>query len=729
MLRSVQYRKNSMKMEPTENEINKREEDFITEPRIKLLQELSDTVLSRQAILSIDFSQQNLKACDTVILKLALMFNCSRLHSLKLAYNNFGDDGIRSISSCLGAAAVSLKTLDLGFTSLSDTGCIMISRVLMGENADIPATVVHPPFMQLETLYLAGNCIGQSGGIALASLVRSKACMKLKTINLSANRIGPKAICELAKAFEDTAATIEHLCLQGTEMKSEGCLAVSNMLLDNLTIRTIDLSGNDLTDKNLVLLSQSLSRTKAPLTALRLSFNLFSCTGTESLMNALWGSKTLHDLKMDNNKIGDRGAQLIAVMLTSVSSIAVLDIGFNKISSVGVKALMKAIAESKTLRDLTLSGNRLDVLAAKTVAFMLAHNKSLANLFIDHCSVSYQAQRHISAGVVSNKDLALASLTGFRLGSIVVSLGFPADLDQWPNEKILAFIRFMWDKQRKNEANNLDENGPMNPVAVIDVARKTFSSFRNDGVSEILRKPPYQDKNRNGCPVSVEEARITICEQVQFDTLQRAIPKNQNGLSEMNCLFPDGLTTYPSDTNTVSTADNVTVSTIGTLPSLALHDSIGVERFQRNTYWVCRNFKNLNGLVNKPYDYNELMALHIFVLSVPEGECLDFDEAIIDKDVPIIAKTSTSVDRPMVQEKSDFISGCEQINLSNATTPRFHVDSAGDVAVTKRRSFSDISLCTSLEKCKKKDEMPMKRARNSKKRIEYYPRVKVSHFS
>lgn len=209
---------------------------------------------------------------------------------------------------------------------------------------------------------------------------------------------------------------MEELYLGGTHMGSVGCLSVSNMLLTNLTLRVICLSDNGLNDKDLSLFSQSLSRNRElPLEILQMSFNKLTCLGVETLMNAIWGSKTLREIKLDNNQIRDRGAQLAAVVMTSVD-LEVLDMGFNRLTIVGIKALMKSLAENRTLLTLTLSGNVLDTNASKAVSYALAYNKTIQKLYVDHCSLSYAAQRHIAAGIVSNSNLALRVMSGFPLG-------------------------------------------------------------------------------------------------------------------------------------------------------------------------------------------------------------------------------------------------------------------------------------------------------------------------
>jgi Ran GTPase-activating protein (RanGAP) involved in mRNA processing and transport len=132
-------------------------------------------------------------------------------------------------------------------------------------------------------------------------------------------------------------------------------------------------------------------------------------------MNAVWGSKTLRELKLDNNNIRDRGAQLAAVALTSID-FEVLDLGFNRVTTVGIKALMKSISETTSLESLTLSGIPLDATACKAVSYALAYNCSLRELHVDNCQVGYSGQRHIVAGIVSNRWSSLRVVTGFDIG-------------------------------------------------------------------------------------------------------------------------------------------------------------------------------------------------------------------------------------------------------------------------------------------------------------------------
>jgi len=188
-------------------------------------------------------------------------------------------------------------------------------------------------------------------------------------------------------------------------------------LLSNSSLKSLCLSDNNLDDQDLLLLAQALTQNKlVPLESLNLSFNQITCQGVECLMNAVWGSQTLRELKLDNNKIKDRGAQLCAVVLTAVR-LESLDLSFNKVSTIGIKALMKNLSENSSLLSLGLSGIPIDQNASKAVSYALAYNTSLQELYLDNCSTGYASQRHIVAGAVSNRYSSLRVMTGFAISS------------------------------------------------------------------------------------------------------------------------------------------------------------------------------------------------------------------------------------------------------------------------------------------------------------------------
>ena len=262
----------------------------------------------------------------------------------------------------------------------------------------------------------------------------------LRSLHLSANNIGPNGIKALAGAIAkneshilqmvangdvdgNSVRPVEDLYLGSTSMASDGFSAISVMVLLNSSLRSLTLCDNGLDDQDMLLLSQALTQNnkKIPLEILHLSFNRITCQGVECLMNAVWGSTMLREIKLDNNRIKDRGFQLCAVVLTSID-LQTIDLSFNKATTIGIKALMKTLTDNQSLQSLSISGIPIDQTASKAVSYALAYNNTLTALYLDNCSTGYASQRHIVAGAVSNSRSSLRILTGFGISRKCQSL-------------------------------------------------------------------------------------------------------------------------------------------------------------------------------------------------------------------------------------------------------------------------------------------------------------------
>ena len=362
---------------------------------------------------------------------------------LKLSYNDFGDKGVATIAASLiqnGKHHEKLSILDLGFNSITDVGCEALSVSCVAGN------------FTLQSLYLSGNQIGELGALSIAGAILHGT--GLLALHLTLNNIGCTGLKALAGAIaknEDRAntavdieesrktkpQTLQELHVGSTGLGPEGFIAIPGLLVSNFSLRSINLSDCCIGDQELALLSQVFTQNKRiPLENLDLSFNEITCQGIECLMNSIWGSQTLRSLKLDNNRLRDRGAQLCAVVLTSIPLDA-LDLSFNRmIGTNGIKSLMKNISENRSLQFLGLAGIPLDQNSSKALSYALAYNTSLRTIYLDNCSTGYASQRHIVAGIVSNQKATLRLVTGFDLGRELNALlyeciGMPYDFSQF----------------------------------------------------------------------------------------------------------------------------------------------------------------------------------------------------------------------------------------------------------------------------------------------------------
>jgi Ran GTPase-activating protein (RanGAP) involved in mRNA processing and transport len=672
---------------------------------------------------------------DAKLLKQAIYAN-PQLSVLKLSYNALGDEGAAIIASALqlpnGEHHGHLSVLDLGFNSIGDKGCEALAVHGLAGNYN------------LQTLYLSGNNIGEKGALSIAGAILHGSA--LLNLYLSANKLGPIGIKAIAgaiakndilvsslgavEAASKSAQSMQELHVGSSSIRSEGFLAIPRMLLTNSSLRSLCVVNNGIDDDDLSLLAQALSQNKTlPLETLRLSFNEITCAGVEHLMNSIWGSPTLRELKLDNNKIQDRGAQLCAVVLTSIP-LEILDLSLNRITTVGIKALMKNLSENTSLLSLGLTGITIDQNASKAVSFALAYNSTLQAIYIDNCSAGYASQRHIVAGVVSNRTSSLRVLAGFHLArkfgfvtlnvalvsnlstdqsrlsllprtAIAITLGMPKLPPEWTNDQVLGFFRLMWQqwlfKAGRGSGTPQDTRGPAPPAAVAAAAKIALTSLGNAPFhTQPLGKPVGE-----GPPV--DPVNRALLERTDSGTL--CVPVFADSSDDLELVVDD-----------VKESANDPSSSICAVRG-PLDDA---ERRNQNLKWLRQHFRSLNDVGKLPFNNADLWQLHQYYFSPPylnddrsstgtesdgerslSGESVDA-EGCAPPPTPSRMSKSPSVGRAVsFQALGDAFAASEVMSKSN---------------IHKRRSF----------KPDEGDDGPAsKRAKSLKPRIAYYPRIMV----
>ncbi|MGK3740140.1 MAG: Ran GTPase-activating protein (RanGAP) involved in mRNA processing and transport [Bacillariaceae sp.] len=665
-----------------------------------------------------------------------------------------------------------LTVLDLGFNSVGDAGCTALSLHMVAGNHT------------LRNLFLSGNHIERKGAMALASAILH-GC-SLSRLNLSANNLGADGINVIAQSIREAESrvqqllqrqggiklgynikpvTIEELNVDNVSMLSKGFEALSLMVLTNFNLKNISLANNDLHDSDLALLSQSLTQNKEiPIKSLVLSFNKITCVGVECLMNAVWGSQTLKEIKLDNNKMQDRGAQLCSVVLGSIR-LEVLDVSCNRISTVGVKAIMKSLSDNDSLKRLALCGIPMDQNASKAVSYALAYNQSLQRLNIDSCSVGYSGQRHIVAGIVSNQYTRLQVLTGFPLArkfiyistffdysdnilffnylnshlfpspnlllflfptAIIMTLGLPQLPEDWGNDRVLSFVRFMWShwkltktvepSKEVDKAKDLSR-GPAPPSMVASSAKRAFGSLSKSEEARIAFQNELQNQIDDN-PIIAPDTSILVRSQ-SGNNLQVPTWEEQQ-LKEVAA-------TAEADYEQLERAESWTSSEMESIDrssytgsSVSLYNqnttAIDFERRNRNLSWLRSHLQTLTEVGNLAFDDADLWQLHQYYMS-PAYNADDEAEDHVEEETEEDEQTDSMKAPPPTPAPSES----EKPSIGRAISFRTLGKAIEDAAVQVKRPNKRSSF---EEELKPDKERGVKRAKNSTPRIAYYPRVK-----
>lgn len=708
-------------------------------------------------LLMINLSRRGLAWQDANAIREAMQRN-PHLSVLKLSYNELGDRGTAIIAAGFlvtnGSTPTtqqqlsqsnkhpSLTVLDLGFNVVGDAGCATLALHAVAGN------------YKLDTLYLSGNHFQQKGAMAVAGAILH-GC-NLSELHLSANNIGMIGVQALARAIAEREAlvarerettgaaqqykTMQKLHLVGIDMGHEGFVTLSSMLLTNFSITTLCLSNNGVDDNGMALLAQSLSRNKnVPLEVIQLSFNEITCAGVECFMNAVWGSQVLKEIRFDNNKLRDRGAQLAAVALTAIP-LETIDLSFNKITTGGIKALMKSLSENASLQYLGLSGINIDPNASKALSYGLAYNSTLKYLHVDNCQIGYAAQRHIIAGVISNRLAALRVLTGFTIGAIAVTLGLPKPLEGWTNDQCLSFTRLMWklwrdenglaNKPLQLQAQALKRMGPAPPPAVVKASRMAFQVIGANGAESLNTEDHQKDVSQTSPLVHTND---TMLERSMSGTLRVPTIAQEDAKQDI-----EGWKNGPK------------------VRSLQpLYPQVDPEQKNRNLQWLRSHFQSLHQVGQLPFNEADLWQLHQYFFSplVPNSDSEDSGKSSSTSSTEMTKTSGTSSERqspvpsavlsqqqPQLQvpPTADATPSSSARATNGGMSRALSFQTLGDQAAvsstysmstvsTKRRSLGTMEeqdYADSTSSDEEQHQPATKRARNFKPRIAYYPRIR-----
>lgn len=278
------------------------------------------------------------------------------------------------VSSFKGAVAT-LQRMDLSYNLLTDTGVETLAAGLFG-GAEAPSS--------LGSLVLRGNDIGPRGVDTLCRVLRR--CPSLRRLDVSQNPLGKLGGLAVAEFLQNNLELYEAR-VADCEIDVDSLAAIAAVLhVNNQSLRVCDVSNPrifTLQEEHTVHFGRML-RVNTGLSEIYLGKQKIRDEGAQILVNALLENKTLRVLDLRCNEIGAQGAQSLGTLLRMDCQLQRLNLAGNRIGEKGncggAKALADSISRNRMLSHLDLNHNSLCGEALLLLADAVDLNSTLESL-------------------------------------------------------------------------------------------------------------------------------------------------------------------------------------------------------------------------------------------------------------------------------------------------------------------------------------------------------------
>ncbi|XP_062871424.1 NACHT, LRR and PYD domains-containing protein 12-like [Trichomycterus rosablanca] len=225
---------------------------------------------------------------------------------------------------------------------------------------------------------------------ALSSVLISNS--NLKELDLTGNDLQDSGLELLSAGLKDPNCKLETLKLCVCNLTERSCEALSSVLSSNSNLRELNLTENDLQDSGVELLSAGLKDPNCKLETLNVALcNLMkkSCAVLSEVLDS--NVSSLKELDLSDNQLQDSGVKLLSAGLQNPHcKLELLRLIKCHMTDEGCAALVSALTSnpSSRLRELYLSYNDLGGSVVKLLSGLLNHqNCKLEKLEVSNCRI------------------------------------------------------------------------------------------------------------------------------------------------------------------------------------------------------------------------------------------------------------------------------------------------------------------------------------------------------
>ena len=239
----------------------------------------------------------------------------------------------------------------------------------------------------MSILHLNNNLLGEKCGDNMSGILNN--LTKLKELNLSCNCLGDKPIPLILNPLKKNAS-IEILYLSCNDIGPKSGPYLANFLSNNKNLKILTLNNNPLTASGIKSISQALN-TKLVLEEINLNSTSAGDEGGAELFENMKLNKSLRRVYANNNKFYKNSMFNFGELLkkdnddpNSEGGLEFLSLSYNEIDDECVSYFSQDLTNYKWLREIKLNNNRISEKGGQEILFAVLQNENINELNLEN---------------------------------------------------------------------------------------------------------------------------------------------------------------------------------------------------------------------------------------------------------------------------------------------------------------------------------------------------------
>ncbi|XP_078069588.1 LOW QUALITY PROTEIN: NACHT, LRR and PYD domains-containing protein 3-like [Mustelus asterias] len=294
----------------------------------------------------------------------------------------------------------SVETLAFRELRLTPIDCAVLSHVIR-----LCHTIKH---LDLKRCYIQCEGLQRLGSILF----------KCQELSLGYNNLRDSGVKLLSAALRNPDCKIQKLGLYKNNLTESCAEDLASALDTNRSLIDLNLGDNKLGDSGVKLLSMALRNPDCKIQKLQLDDDALTDSCAEDLSTALNTNRSLMDLDLGNNKLGDSGVKLLSTALMNPDcKIQKLRLNGNALTDSCAKDLASVLSTNRSLIDLNLGCNLLGYSGVKLLSVPLSNPEcKIQKLHLYSNSLTESCAEDLASALNTNRSLIDLDLGNNKLG-------------------------------------------------------------------------------------------------------------------------------------------------------------------------------------------------------------------------------------------------------------------------------------------------------------------------